>query len=266
MNEYKEIRETAARLAKKAGDYVVAVKGDIQITKQKDLVDICTTADLGSEKILIDGIKEKYPEHSIYSEEAGQDNSASEYRWIIDPIDGTKEYIRAIPLFNISIAIEHKGSLVAAVVYRPTDNSLYSASFGDGAYLNGQKISVSSVNDLSKAFVYTYMPSFFRNPKIYKESWDRLGKLGESVYRLRSLADENTMLCWLAQGGHEAYINISNPPKWYDVAPGLFIAKEAGAYIPEMDMENIKKGACNSIIITNQDTIYDQIKSIIHRS
>jgi fructose-1,6-bisphosphatase/inositol monophosphatase family enzyme len=110
------------------------------------------------------------------------------------------------------------------------------------------------------------MPSFFRNPKNYKESWDRLGKLGESVYRLRSLADENTMLCWLAQGGHEAYVNISNPPKWYDVAPGLFIAKEAGAYIPEIDMENIKNGACNSIIITNQDTIYHQIKSIVHRS
>jgi len=263
MSNYSCIKEVAEHLAKKAGKYIVEVKGRARITKQKDILDICTSADLDSEKIIIDGIKSEFPDHSIYSEESGLDGQSSAFRWIIDPIDGTKEYIRGIPLFNVSIAIEQNNILIVSVVYRPSDDSLYSASLGEGAFLNGHKIHVSNIIDLPQSFVYTYLPSFFRNSRDYQSNWAKLGKLGESIYRLRSLADENTMLCWLAQGGHEAYVNISNSPKWYDIAPGLLIAQEAGGFVPSHLIQNIKTGKNCSIVITNNATIYQEIEKTL---
>ncbi|MBP9670109.1 inositol monophosphatase [Candidatus Woesebacteria bacterium] len=261
MIEPNKIRELAEQLAVSAGEYLVKVQGSAKVAKQKDRQDICTNADLGSEDIIIRGIHEKYPSHNIYSEEAGNQNLDSEYYWIIDPLDGTKEYVRGIPQFNVSIAVEYKGDLIVGVVYRPSDNSLYSASIGEGAFLNEKKIYVSTIAKLEDSFVYCYLPSSFRNPERYIEAWNRLGKIGKRVYRLRSFADENTILCWLAQGGHEAYINLSNPPKWHDLAPGLFIAKEAGAYITHKMIDEIKNRTRNSIIIANNDTIWRELNN-----
>ncbi len=262
MIDPKEIRAVAEQLSESAGEYLVDVQGKVKIAQHKDRQDICTSADLGSEDIIIRGIRTKFPDHSVYSEEAGDLSKDSEYKWIIDPLDGTKEYIRGIPQFNVSIAVEYLGELVVGVVYRPSDNSLYSASLGEGAFLNGKNISVSTITTLEDSFVYCYLPSAFRNPERYIDAWNRIGEIGKRVYRLRSFADENTMLCWLAQGGHEAYINLSNSPRWYDIAPGLFIAKEAGAHITAEMIDGIKNGTCSSIIIANNDTIWRELNNI----
>lgn len=264
-NELEKIVNLAKNLVITAGNRLLEIQSTVKVVKQKDRQDISTTADLASEDIILSGIKNTFPDHQIYSEEQGDNNNLSAYRWIIDPLDGTKEFIRGIPEFNVSIAVEYKNQLVASVVYRPSDHTVYSASLGNGAYLNGEKIFVSNTRHLKDSFVYCYLPSYYRNPNLYKKSWGKLGEIGKSVYRIRSFADENTILCWLAQGGHEAYINISNPPKWHDIAPGLFIAKEAGAYISEGVINEIKEGNCNSIIIANQATICQEIDSILNK-
>jgi myo-inositol-1(or 4)-monophosphatase len=261
--EYQALRALAETLARQAGEYVLQTQAQAAVTQQKDALDIATTTDLGSEKIIIEGIRKKFPDHSIYSEEAGESAHAkSKYRWIIDPLDGTKEYVRGIPQFNVSIAVEYEGVLVVAAIYRPTDQTLYSASLGEGAFRNGSKITVSNVDTLSKSFVYCYLPSYQRNAEDYTDSWDKLGSIGKQCYRLRSFADENTALCWLAQGGHEAYINLNNPPKWHDIAPGLFIALQAGAYIPSKLIEAIKKQEKCSIIVANNATIWQAISNL----
>lgn len=261
-DEYREIKILAESLVKKAGQYILRIQGSNSVVNQKDNQDVCTTADLGSEKIIIDGIRSKFPTHSILSEEAGLSKRDSDFRWIIDPLDCTKEYVRNIPLFNISIAVEHQGKLVASAIYRPTDDTLYSASLNEGAYKNGIRIHVSEVSTLEDSFIYCYLPSFKRNPKDYDKSWDQLKFIGKNCYRLRSIADENTALCWLAQGGHETYMNLSNPPKWHDIAPGLFIALEAGAYIPNDLIVKIKNQEKCFIIISNNKKSWEMIKKL----
>ena len=261
-DEYHKIKKLAESLAKEAGLYVLRIQKSSNVVKHKDNQDICTTADLGSEKIILDGIRSKFPSHSILSEEAGLSKEKSNFRWIIDPLDGTKEYVRDIPQFNVSIAVEHNGELVVAAIYRPTDDTIYSASLDEGAYKNGVKIHVSNVSTLEDSFIYSYLPSYKRNPRDYDTSWNQLKVVGKNCYRLRSFADENTALCWLAQGGHEGYINLGNPPKWHDIAPGLFIAKSAGAYIPENLIEKIKNQEKCSIIITNNKLNWDKINKL----
>lgn len=264
MSKYLKLRQLAERLTTKAGEAILSMQDNAITVVQKDRQDISTSADLASEKIIIDGIKAVYPDHQIQSEEAGSLGENSEYVWIIDPLDGTKEYVRNIPQYNVSIAIEHNGVLVAAAIYRPTDKYLYSASVNDGAFLNGRSIHISSVNSLADSFIYCYLPSFTRDSKRFMGTWDKLGKVNTKIYRLRSYADENTALCWLAQGGHEGYLNLGNNPKWHDIAPGILIAQEAGAFIPKDLVSMLKSGTECSIIITNTVTIWQEINNILN--
>lgn len=263
MNVNVNIRKLAEKLVVKAGQVIIDSQSTASITSYKDRQDICTTADLQAEKIIIDGIQDKYPEHQILSEEAGLIGPICDYKWIIDPLDGTKEFIRNIPQYNSSIAVEKNGEIVAAAIYRPTDKTLYSASLGNGAFLNGQSIHVSTVTSLADSFIYCYLPAYNRNPEKYAEAWDKLGKLGTKIYRLRSYADENMALCWLGQGAHEGFIDIGNTPKWHDVAPGILVAREAGAYIPDDLVDSIRSGQSCSIIIANNVTIYQEIQKIL---
>lgn len=263
MSEYSSIRELSEKLVTQAGQEIARQQTTAVITSYKDRQDICTTADLAAEKIIIEGIQSKFPRHQIQSEEAGLIGAQNDYKWIIDPLDGTKEFIRGIPQFNSSIAVEKNGGLIASAIYRPTEGSLYSASLDDGAFLNQLKIHVSSITLLEDSFVYCYLPSHKRSQQRYDQAWSQLGHIGKSVYRMRSLADENTALCWLAQGGHEAYINLGNTPKWHDIAPGLLIAQEAGAYVEENLIKSLQSGSDNSIIVTNNVTIHEEIQNIL---
>lgn len=248
---YKTFSE---KLAIGAGKILLGYQNKIKIVNQKDIQDIATNADIASEKYIINEISKRFPDHSILSEEQGETDRHSDYKWIIDPLDGTKEFVRGIPLFNVSIALEYKDELVSAALFRPSENVLYSAGKNLGACRNGKKINVSDKIKLEESFVYCYLPSFKRNQDLYESSFDKLKEVGKVAYRLRALADENTALCWLAQGGVEAYLNLSNPPKRHDIATGLLIAKEAGAVI---DTETYP------VVVCNNNKIYNEISKII---
>jgi len=252
--EYKIYKEFAEKLALGAGKILLEYQTKFKIVNQKDIQDIATSADIASEKFIIDSLTKEFPDHSILSEEQGETDNKSDFRWIIDPLDGTKEFVRGIPLFNVSIALEYKNELVAAALYRPLENVLYSAGSGIGAFKDGKRIHVSDKTKLEESFVYCYLPSFKRNQDLYDTSFNKLKEVGKVAYRLRALADENTALCWLAQGGVEAYLNLSNPPKRHDIATGLLIAKEAGAII---DTDNYP------VVVCNNGKIYEEIVKII---
>lgn len=254
MNNYIEFKIFSEKLVTVAGKILLDNQLKAHVVKQKDIEDIATTADLASEKYIINEITKKYPDHSILSEEQGETDKNSDFVWIIDPLDGTKEYMRDIPLFNVSIALQYKNDLIAAALFRPSENILYSAGKDLGAFKNHKKISVSNKKRLEESFVYCYLPSFKRNEDKYDFAFDKLQKVGKKVYRLRALADENTALCWLAQGGIEAYLNLSNSPKKHDISTGLMIAKEAGAII------NTEK---YPVVVCNNQKIYNQLSKII---
>lgn len=249
-----ELKKFSEDLARNAGEIILKLQKEARIVKYKDLQDIATNADLVSEKYIISEITKKYPHHSILSEEQGETDKKSDFEWIIDPLDGTKEYLRDIPLFNVSIALQYKSELIAAALYRPSENVLYSAAKGIGAFKDGNKIMVSNKEKLEESFVYCYLPSYKRNQEKYDWAFDKLQKIGKTAYRLRALADENTALCWLAQGGVEVYVNLSNPPKKHDISTGLLIAQEAGAII---DTKNYP------VLVCNNQKIYNELRKII---
>lgn len=244
----------AEKLALNAGKILLENQTKFKIVNQKDIQDIATSTDIASEEYIIKTIQKNFPSHGIISEEIGAINSTADYVWLIDPLDGTKEYIRGIPQWNCSLVLTFKNEAIVSVVYRPFEKVMYSAGKNLGSFKNGNKIHVSNIKSLINSFVYCYIPSFKRNQDKYDFAFEKLSNIGKKSYRLRALADENTALCWLAQGGCEAYLNLSNPPKEHDILPGLLIAKEAGAF-----------NTINSIplVVTNNKNIYNELENII---
>ncbi|MFA6005122.1 MAG: inositol monophosphatase [Patescibacteria group bacterium] len=263
MDKIQKIREVLDQTALKAGSYLVENRKHVSVVQHKIREDIVTNIDLESEKIIIDSLSAAYPDWNIFSEEVGRIDKKSEYTFIIDPVDGTKEYIRGLPLFNVSIALKHKEEIIAAVVYRPAETVLYSGVMGLGAFHNGARMTPSKVLTLDKSFVYTYLPSFARHPDTFEKSWLALGKIDRSVYRLRSLADENTMCCWVAQGGCEAYVNISDAPKYWDIAPGICVAQAASCMVTDRFGKPLDQLHIDSVVISN-GLIHDELLDIIN--
>jgi len=251
-------------LAIKTGKLLLDHQAQVQVVTVKDRQDIATTADLASEELSWKTISKAYPDHGITSEEKGSIREAADFQWIIDPLDGTKEYVRDLPLFNSSMALEYKGQLVVAAVYRPNEQALYSAALGLGAFKNGKKINVSDKQTLGDSFVYCYLPRYkAEDDNIYDQSWNKLKDLGKKSYRLRALADENTMMCWVAQGGAEAYLNLSNIPKWHDIAPGLLIAKEAGAQITDSTGKLYQSNHQPESLVVSNSLIHGELLDVL---
>jgi myo-inositol-1(or 4)-monophosphatase len=258
----EELLSFVQDLAVKTGKLLLDHQTQAQVVTVKDRQDIATTADLASEELSWQTIEKTYPDHGITSEEKGSTRKAADFQWIIDPLDGTKEYVRDLPLFNSSMALEYKGQLVVAAVYRPNEQALYSAALGLGAFKNGKKIHVSDKQTLSDSFVYCYLPKYTAEKvTVYDQAWEQLQSLGKKVYRLRALADENTMMCWVAQGGCEAYLNLSNIPKWHDIAPGLLIAREAGATITDLAGHPYHSAHQPNSLVVSNGLIHDELLS-----
>lgn len=252
---YKEFQVFAEQLAKEAGKILLENQKSATTVKQKDVQDVATTADLASEKFIIEAIQKKFPNHSIFSEEREPIDKKSDYRWVIDPLDGTKAYIRGIPLYNVSICLEYKNFPVVGVIFLPATNELYSASLGGGTFLNGFRTNVSKEKSLAGSYIGFYIPTKNRKVVNYEKGWKAMKKVNEKCYRLRQDNSSNIALCFLAKGAVEAYLNLTNPPHHHDLVTGLLIAKEAGAIVHEFDN--------GTFVAANNKYIFDSLTDII---
>jgi len=154
----------ATRAARAAGNVIVRAFENPEDVKSvaKGRNDFVSELDQRSEAIIIDTIRKAYPHHAIVAEESGGVNSDSDYEWVIDPLDGTTNFLHGFPHVSVSIAVKHKGRLEAGLVYDPLRDELFSASRGDGAQLNGRRIRVSTRKDLDGALLATGFP--FKKP------------------------------------------------------------------------------------------------------
>ena len=164
-NQKSEFLGTAFRAAMLAGDLILENLGKLS---QKDIntkaaSDFVTRVDRESEDLIISTIKKKHPSHYFLAEESVKDNITNDYRWIIDPLDGTTNFIHSYPVFSISIALELKGEIILGVVYDPLREELFTAEKGTGTFLNGQPVKTSSVKDLDYGLIATGFP--FRKKK-----------------------------------------------------------------------------------------------------
>lgn len=215
--------ETAAEIAREAGSIVseFARRGiGFELKGEHDLV---TEADRASETLIVERLKAAFPSHAIVAEEGGGQAGDSEYRWYVDPLDGTTNFAHGFPVYNISMGLEHRGQLVAGVIYDPTRDELFSAEFGGGAFLNGRKIHVSSASRLDDALLATGFPSRKRHQNINVHFFYQLSIMTHGLRRAGAAAID---LAYVACGRLDGFWEFTLNP--WDMAAGVLLVQEAG--------------------------------------
>lgn len=217
----------AVRAARNAGKIIARSFEELDLveTTQKGSNDFVTNVDREAEKVIIATIRKSYPEHSIVGEEFGVDQGANtDYQWIVDPLDGTTNFIKGIPHFCVSIALKVKGKLDQAVIYDPIRSELFTASRGQGAQLNGYRIRVSKGKEVEGAVLATGFPHKAKHHlDAYLDMFKALYVDASDIRRAGSAALD---LAYVAAGRVDGYWEIGLKP--WDTAAGQLLVKEAG--------------------------------------
>ena len=232
--------------------------GDFKISNKEGINNLVTEADHAAEKAIIEVIQKEYPDHSILSEETGEIKTASEYKWIIDPIDGTVNFANGIPLCCVSIGLEKDGKMLMGVVYNPLMNELYFAQKGFGASLNDKKISVSTKTKVIQSCLVTGFPyTYLDAPNGPIQVFEKLIRKGVPVRRLGSAAID---LCWVAAGRFDGF--YEHKLQAWDSAAGFLLVEEAGGKVTDFD-GNYFSPYQPHILATN-GLIHDELLAIVN--
>ena len=231
----EELTRVAVEAAKLAGDRLRDRFGDVDLkVRAKAEHDFVTDADQESEQLIIESIRDRFPEHLVLSEEVGWVGpSESEYRWVIDPLDGTSNFLKGLPIWSVSIACRDRHQTVAAAVYDPLRDDLFSATQGSGAYLNGEILRISQRPSLSDAFLATGFPFRARGAlDVYLDIFRQVFLQARGIRRCGSAALD---LAYTAAGTFDGFFEF-RLSSW-DIAAGELLIREAGGVISDLDGE-----------------------------
>jgi myo-inositol-1(or 4)-monophosphatase len=221
----------AVKAARAAGAIINRAALDLEVLKvgSKGPNDYVTEVDQAAEQAIIDVLLEAYPAHGILAEESGRSrgNKSSEYVWIIDPLDGTTNFVHGFPVYAVSIALAHRGVVQQAVVYDPTRNDLFYASRGRGAFLNDRRLRVSKRTRLADALVGTGFP--FRRGDNFKRYVKIMEEVMQACAGLRRPGAAALDLCYVAAGWYDGFFETGLNP--WDVAAGSLMITEAGGLV-----------------------------------
>lgn len=206
MVDLQKAREVAIKAATEAGGWLKDNQTDIKITKQKDIEDIQLQADLNAEKLIIEKISQDFPDHNIFSEEAGLIDHHSDYTWVVDPLDGTKEYLRGQKDFLTLVGLQDKKEVLAGCVYNPNTNETFSGAKALGATRNDQSLKVSTKAELKNSIITMKLPNFGATKEWQEKVVKVLGNLLPVCYRVRSSTCDAANICLGALGAVEAFI------------------------------------------------------------
>jgi myo-inositol-1(or 4)-monophosphatase len=226
-NNFKYV-PAAAEIAREAGALLMDYFRRRVAVEYKGEADLVTAADRASETLIRDRIRALWPSHDILGEEEGLIDTGSDYRWYVDPLDGTTNFAHEFPVFCVSMGLEHKGKLIAGVVYDPTRDEMFTAEAGMGAFLNQQRIHVSAIAKLSESLLATGFPSHKRhkNPNIF--FYHQITLRTHGVRRAGSAALD---LCSVAAGRFEGFWEFNLNP--WDTAAGVLLVEEAGGRVTD---------------------------------
>src|SRR6184192_2879788 len=218
----------AAAMAREAGALLIQYFRRRVAVEYKGEADVVTVADRTAEELIISRLRARWPEHQIMAEEGSSHKSASEYRWYVDPLDGTTNFAHGFPVFCVSLGLEYKKRLVAGVVYDPTRDELFTAEQGSGAYLNQERIHVSKIANLAESLLATGFPSHKRhkNPNIF--FYHQITLHSHGVRRAGSAALD---LCDVACGRFDGFWEFNLNP--WDTAAGVLLVEEAGGMVSD---------------------------------
>jgi len=223
---------TAVKAARRAGNVIIRATRNLDIVavREKAVNDFVTEVDREAERAVISTLREAYPGHAILAEESGA-SGASEYTWIIDPLDGTTNFLHGFPQFCVSIALEHRGIVTQAVIYDPVRNDLFTASRGRGAFLNETRIRVSKRLHLKTALVGTGLP--FRSHTHLDAYLAMLRDVMKSSCAVRRVGSAALDLAFVAAGRLDAFWEIGLSP--WDMAAGSLLISEAGGLVGDLE-------------------------------
>ena len=224
---------TAIKAARRAGNLINRASLDIDQIKVnvKQQNDFVTEVDRAAENTIIETLREVYPSHAILAEESGETTGDSEYQWIIDPLDGTTNFIHGFPQYAVSIALTHKGVLAHAVVYDTNRNELFTASKGAGAFLNDKRIRVSKRVKLEEALLGTGFPyRMFEHIDTYLAIFKEMTRRSAGVRRPGAASLD---LAYVASGRLDGFWEFGLSP--WDMAAGALLIQEAGGLVSDLD-------------------------------
>lgn len=227
--------QVTAELAARLGGAVLQSWAGRFNAREKKPADLVTEADLASQAVIAETVRARYPEHGFLGEE-GQPtlNPDSDVRWIVDPLDGTTNYVHGFPYYAVSIGVEVAGELVVGVVYDPTRNDLFSAAKGQGAKLNGHLIRVSDVAELRKAMLVASIPVAVHASEPAVARFLAVLQQAQTVQRTGSAAMN---LAYVACGRLDGFWSTSLKP--WDMAGGAVLVREAGGFVSDLNLANL---------------------------
>jgi myo-inositol-1(or 4)-monophosphatase len=227
MNSFTEV---AAQIACEAGSLLRYYFERRVAFEMKGEYDLVTEADKASEKLVVERLGQQFPGHSVVAEEGGGHENHGEYRWYVDPLDGTTNFAHSYPVWNVTLALEKAGELIAGVVFDPTRDELFTAERGGGAFLNGRRIFVSKTARIADALLCTGFPNHNRsnNPNIH-----HYHELQMSAHGVRRSGSAAIDLAHTACGRLDGFWEIGLSP--WDMAAGILLVEEAGGICTDMD-------------------------------
>jgi len=197
--------------------------------------DFVTASDKKVEKIIIDELEKARPNYSILSEEIGEINKDEEFKWIIDPIDGTSNFLHGIPHFAMSVALEHKKEIICGIIYDPIKDEMFTAEKGMGSYLNNQRIRVSARPKLKDSIIFSGGPRFAaKNKELIFEEYKKMSlKINTAIRKLGSAALD---MAYVAAGRCDGFWQRNL--NYWDIAAGILLVREAGGFVTDFGGNN----------------------------
>jgi myo-inositol-1(or 4)-monophosphatase len=252
-----DILPIAESIARRAGAGVLEGFGRKGRVKQKGAIDLVTEFDQRSEELIISALQKEFPDHAILAEESGHHAKAGEYRWIVDPIDGTTNFAHSFPLFAISMALARGNVPVAGVVYDPLHDEMFAAEQGQGATLNGRPMHVSSQANLGQSLLATGFAYDIRtNPR------NNLAQFGQFQFRtqgVRRLGSAALDCAWTAAGRVDGYWEFGVKP--WDIAAGALLVREAGGRSTSTDGD--ESFLSTDTIVVSNGLIHEQMLCVL---
>lgn len=256
----------ATRAARKAGSSIVRALSHVDSLNvtEKSANDFVTEVDQRAEQEIIQAIRKSFPDHGILAEESGSHDGKDEYQWIIDPLDGTTNFLHGMPHFSISIALTHRGRLEAGLVFDPVKDEMFVASRGSGAMLNDRRIRVSKRKSLKGALLGTGFP--FREEQdldLYLKTFKAMVPGTAGIRRPGSAALD---LAYVAAGRFDGFWEFDLNP--WDMAAGIILIREAGGLVTDFGGETnyMKSGNVVASNLKLQSVMLDRLKSVLPES
>lgn len=230
-DEKSEFLGTAFRSAILAGEIILKNLGEIsrEDIGVKQASDFVTRIDTESEEIIINTIRKTYPDHNFLAEESLKDADEGDYRWIIDPLDGTTNFIHGYPMFAVSIALQHKGDIILGIVFDPARNEMFSAEKDKGAFLNGKPLNMLSDISIRDSLIATGFP--FRKKEFIEKYLELFKRVFDKVSDMRRAGSAALDLAYLACGRCDGFFEIGLSP--WDIAAGSLLIKEVGGTVTD---------------------------------